>query len=78
MSIGKLGGPLSTLHSIGSRFTSRTPWQGDVDLSKNISTEGILNEEGYVNVADELGLSGQRDYSSYHQYWVRRTLGDEY
>lgn len=56
----------------------RTPWQGDVDLSKNISTEGILNEEGYVNVADQLGLSGQRDYSSYHQYWVRRILGDEY
>ncbi|KAI9697034.1 MAG: hypothetical protein M1836_004995 [Candelina mexicana] len=56
----------------------RTLWQGDVDVSKNISTEGILNEEGYVNVADQLGLSGRRDYSSYHQYWVRRTFGDGY
>ncbi|KAI9712634.1 MAG: hypothetical protein M1812_006814 [Candelaria pacifica] len=56
----------------------RTPWQGDVDLGKSISTEGILNEEGYVNVADQLGLSGRRDYSSYHQHWVRRTMGGGY
>ncbi|KAF2468006.1 uncharacterized protein BDR25DRAFT_266475, partial [Lindgomyces ingoldianus] len=30
------------------------------------------NAEGYVNVASQLGLSGQRDYSSYHQPWVRQ------
>ena len=28
--------------------------------------------EGYVNVAEDLGLSTQRDYSSYHSFWVRR------
>jgi hypothetical protein len=33
------------------------------------------NEDGYVNVAGQLGLSGQRDYSTYHQFWVRRQFG---
>ncbi|KAF2649794.1 hypothetical protein K491DRAFT_566855, partial [Lophiostoma macrostomum CBS 122681] len=28
-------------------------------------------DEGYVNIAGQLGLSGQRDYSTYHQPWVR-------
>ncbi len=54
---------------------SRTPWQGDEDSMKRISKQGRVNEEGYVNVASELGLSGVRDYSSYHQPWVRRNLG---
>lgn len=42
---------------------SRTPWQGD-DLSvqriKDLKARGRVNEEGYVNVATELGLSGTR------------------
>jgi hypothetical protein len=43
---------------------------GDVD------TKGLeRNGDGYVNVAGQLGLSGERDYSTYHQYWVRRQLG---
>jgi hypothetical protein len=33
------------------------------------------NEDGYVNVAGQLGLSGERDYSTYNQYWVRQHLG---
>jgi hypothetical protein len=37
-----------------------------------------VNEEGYVNVADELGLSGERDYSTYHPYWVRQQFGEWY
>jgi len=37
-----------------------------------------VNEEGYVNVAGELGLGGQRDMSTYHQYWVRREFGGGY
>jgi hypothetical protein len=49
----------------------RTPWKGDEESFKRISKMGERNEEGYVNVASELGLSGQRDYSSYHQPWVR-------
>lgn len=50
----------------------RTPWQGDEDCIKKIKHKGKLNGEGYVNVAHELGLSGARDYSTYHQHWVRR------
>ena len=42
----------------------------------NIDTKGLQrNEDGYVNVAGQLGLSGDRDYSTYHQFWVRRHLG---
>ncbi|KAL2041184.1 hypothetical protein N7G274_006128 [Stereocaulon virgatum] len=50
----------------------RTPWQGDEDSIKRIKNAGQINGEGYVNVAVELGLSGTRDYSTYHQQWVRR------
>lgn len=30
--------------------------------------------EGYINVAAQLGISGRRDYSSYHPHWVQRQL----
>ncbi|KAE9377750.1 hypothetical protein N431DRAFT_328881 [Stipitochalara longipes BDJ] len=53
----------------------RTPWKGDEDTIKKISKSGAVNHEGYVNVAGELGISGHRDMSSYHQYWVRREFG---
>lgn len=39
---------------------------------------GRVNEEGYVNVAEQFGMSGVRDYTSYNQYWVRRTMGMGY
>ncbi|KAL9122524.1 MAG: hypothetical protein Q9187_000924 [Circinaria calcarea] len=38
----------------------RTLWQGDEDSIKKIKAKGQVNEEGYVNVAGELGLSGTR------------------
>lgn len=39
----------------------------------SIDTSGLArNEDGYVNVAGQLGLTGERDYSSYHQPWVRQ------
>ncbi|KAF1921721.1 hypothetical protein BDU57DRAFT_510668 [Ampelomyces quisqualis] len=42
----------------------------------DIDTKGLeRNEDGYFNVAGQLGLSGERDYSIYHQFWVRRHLG---
>ncbi|KAI1453238.1 hypothetical protein F4805DRAFT_478692 [Annulohypoxylon moriforme] len=44
----------------------RTPWQGDDDMVKKIKNTGILGHDGYVNVADQLGISGERDYSSYY------------
>ncbi|KAG4437638.1 hypothetical protein IFR05_006899 [Cadophora sp. M221] len=56
----------------------RTPWKGDEDSIKRISKSGQVNEEGYVNVAGGLGLSGHRDMSTYHQYWVRREFGGGY
>lgn len=41
-----------------------------------VDTKGLeRNADGYLNVAGQLGLSGERDYSSYHQFWVRRHLG---
>lgn len=52
----------------------RTPWQAGVDehALKNIDRAAGVNEEGYVNIGSQLGLSGQRDYSSYHGFWVRQ------
>ncbi|OBT69843.1 hypothetical protein VE03_00744 [Pseudogymnoascus sp. 23342-1-I1] len=48
----------------------RTVWMDDEDAAKKISRHGRRkNEEGYINVAEELGLSGVRDHSSYHQPW---------
>lgn len=44
---------------------SRTPWQGDEDSIKKIKAKGKVNEEGYVNVARELGLSGTRGRFSF-------------
>ena len=39
---------------------SRTPWQGDPESLARIKTAGKVNDEGYVNVADQLGLSTER------------------
>jgi hypothetical protein len=42
----------------------------------NIDLKGVeLNDDGYANVAGQLGLSGQRDYSTYHPFWVRQQRG---
>lgn len=46
---------------------------GKVDLKAAKRTS-----EGYVNVATQLGLSGRRDYSSYHRPWVDRQAFDDY
>ena len=50
----------------------RTPWQGDEDVTSKVAKDGPKNREGYVNVASQLGLSGRRDYSTYHSHWVQR------
>jgi len=41
-------------------LNSRTPWQGDPESLARIKTSGRMNGEGYVNVGDQLGLSGAR------------------
>ena len=38
----------------------RTTWEGDEDMVKKIKKEGRPNHEGYVNVADQLGISPVR------------------
>lgn len=47
----------------------RSVWQGDEDSVKKIKKRGDLNDEGYVNVADQLGISTERDTSTYSQWW---------
>ncbi|KAF4551777.1 Hypothetical protein D9617_12g036670 [Elsinoe fawcettii] len=54
----------------------RTPWSEGGDL-KTLSKNGQVGNEGYVNLASELGISGSRDYSSYHSFWVRRQRREE-
>jgi hypothetical protein len=57
----------------------RAKWEADTGLEGklgNVDTTGLdRNEDGYVNVAAQLGLSGRRDYSTYHPFWVRSNLG---
>jgi hypothetical protein len=57
----------------------RAKWEVDAGFEGklgDVNTKNLQrNEDGYVNVAGQLGLSGERDYSTYHQYWVRRQLG---
>ncbi len=43
----------------------------------NIDVTGLeKNEEGYLNIGSQLGLSEERDMSTYHSFWVRRTFGN--
>lgn len=37
-----------------------------------VAISTTVNEEGYVNVGAQLGLSSQRDFSTYHSFWVRK------
>lgn len=53
----------------------RSLWKGEVkDVSKIVKT-GEKNHEGYVNVSGDLGISQERDMSSYHPFWVARQRG---
>ncbi|EOA85752.1 uncharacterized protein SETTUDRAFT_161688 [Exserohilum turcica Et28A] len=57
----------------------RATWQEDTNLPGklgDINTKGLArNEDGYVNIAPQLGLSGERDYSTYYSYWARSRSG---
>ena len=53
----------------------RTPWEmGHGDMGK-VQIGGTMGDDGYVNVSDQFGMSSTRDYSTYHQSWVRRRFG---
>ena len=56
----------------------RTPWEVASGDLKNLQGQGTVGEDGYVNVAAQMGMSGERDYSSYHPFWVRRHFGRGY
>ncbi|KAJ0414964.1 RING finger domain protein [Aspergillus carlsbadensis] len=69
----------ATQNSRGVRCVyCRSPWQvedadGKVEMDlEQLRTQGEVGEDGYVNVASQMGMSGERDYSTYHQHWVRR------
>ncbi|TPX11273.1 uncharacterized protein E0L32_001091 [Thyridium curvatum] len=47
----------------------RSVWQGDDEIVKKINRTGHVNSEGYVNVADQLGISARRDTSTYSRWW---------
>ncbi|KAK5114265.1 hypothetical protein LTR62_002516 [Meristemomyces frigidus] len=51
----------------------RTAWEREDGeaAAKDVVRDGARNRDGYVNVAQQLGMSGRRDYSTYHSYWVR-------
>lgn len=62
----------------------RTLWQeatlndGEmVKLAKDAKESGVTQgHSSYVNVGSQLGLSGRRDYSTYHPFWVHRQYRD--
>jgi len=62
--------------TLADRFLmcSRSPWEGEQENLPDVSKTGNLNDEGYVNVGDQVGFSGLRDYSSYHQPWVTQQM----
>lgn len=52
----------------------RSLWEDDhdeltagVELS-NIKKTGSVNADGYINIANQLGISTQRDHSTYHRF----------
>ena len=32
----------------------------------------MMSGDGYLNIAEQLGMSGRRDYSGYHRPWYNR------
>ncbi|KUI56124.1 E3 ubiquitin-protein ligase Zswim2 [Cytospora mali] len=49
----------------------RSVWEGDLDMVNKINKAVKVNAKGYRNVADQLGISKKRDYSTYSTWWSR-------
>lgn len=49
----------------------RSKWEGDVGQVElaTVKQYGTMTGEGYVNVADQLGISRVQDTSTYSRYW---------
>lgn len=54
-------------------FSSRTPWEQDHGSMKEVLKSGWVNEEGYFNVGEELGLPEERGRTTIPLYRTRRT-----
>jgi hypothetical protein len=52
----------------------RTPWEVDPGDVQTLTGTGVVNAEGYVNVANQFGMSGVRDYSVYNRF-SRHAMG---
>ena len=46
----------------------RTPWQADHNGVASLRETGTMGTDGYVNVAEQFGMSGIRDYSVYNRF----------
>ncbi|OJD18394.1 hypothetical protein AJ78_01574 [Emergomyces pasteurianus Ep9510] len=56
----------------------RSTWEVDGGPLQQLLTKGRINDEGYINVADQFGLPNERDYSTYHPPWSRRRYSRYY
>ncbi|KAJ4263592.1 hypothetical protein NW762_006413 [Fusarium torreyae] len=58
----------------------RSVWKGDENLVARVQKDKGDMEEGYVNVADQLGISRERDESSYSSWYGyhQRRRGNNY
>ncbi|KAF4820389.1 hypothetical protein CGCTS75_v011357 [Colletotrichum tropicale] len=63
----------ATKRRSGSNVTCpycRSVWENDTgEMVKTVKKKGQATYEGYVNVADQLGISTQRDHSTYSRWW---------
>jgi len=53
----------------------RTPWETHITDLEAVKRAGERSEDGFVNVADQFGISRARDYTGYYQPWARRQFG---
>ncbi|KAH8730091.1 hypothetical protein GQ44DRAFT_700812 [Phaeosphaeriaceae sp. PMI808] len=70
---------ISTSRSKATCPYCRAPWTAEDNFDGKLgdidTTSLQKNQDGYINVASQLGLSRQRDYSTYNPFWVRQHLG---
>lgn len=72
-----------TIDELTFVLSSRAAWPtsgasntdpGDLNM-ESLMSNAQYGEDGYLNVASAVGLSGERDHSTYNSFWVRRHLG---
>ncbi|KAG6030788.1 hypothetical protein E4U41_007762 [Claviceps citrina] len=53
----------------------RSTWEGDAEMVSKVEKGRGTVREGYLNVAEQLGISTERDYSSYSRWLNYRRVG---